>query len=223
MASVASAATTITSTFTEVPTIKTNFYADDFTFEFTLAEDYTIAESGSVLAAYWGTALTADISGNGKYSANAISLSAGATEGTFTLTIGRCGLGNYTLGSTNDWKSASITSSTTVTYETGGNGTTPAYTTFADAIQVGVTYTLAVAAGDHSNIPTLSWVDEMGVNQSITGGTYTGNMAGYPRDGGATDDLAYSINPGVASVPEPTTATLSLLALCGLAARRRRK
>ena len=43
-------------------------------------------------------------------------------------------------------------------------------------------------------------------------------------DGYATADQAWDLNKGVLpSVPEPTTATLSLLALAGLAARRRRK
>ena len=35
--------------------------------------------------------------------------------------------------------------------------------------------------------------------------------------------LSYTAVPAAPAVPEPTTATLSLLALCGLAARRRRK
>jgi len=43
-------------------------------------------------------------------------------------------------------------------------------------------------------------------------------------DGYATADQAWELNKGVLpAVPEPTTATLSLLALAGLAARRRRR
>ncbi len=67
--------------------------------------------------------------------------------------------------------------------------------------------------------------------------TYTGDVEGYTPslpenvtillDGGYVDDkawLEYDVdNKTVTLIPEPTTATLSLLALAGLAARRRRK
>ena len=48
----------------------------------------------------------------------------------------------------------------------------------------------------------------------------------YAFDGFFRDDAAFALNQQAikaALVPEPTTATLSLLALCGLAARRRRR
>ena len=47
----------------------------------------------------------------------------------------------------------------------------------------------------------------------------------YAFDGFISGDTAYSLNKQAiaAPIPEPTTATLSLLALAGLAARRRRK
>lgn len=48
----------------------------------------------------------------------------------------------------------------------------------------------------------------------------------YAFDGFFRDDAAFALNQQAikaALVPEPTTATLSLLALCGLAMRRRRK
>ena len=64
--------------------------------------------------------------------------------------------------------------------------------------------------------PTLSWD-----GGTATANAYNGNMNGY------NDSMNYGVNPGVKIadnvVPEPATATLSLLALAGLAARRRRK
>ena len=53
---------------------------------------------------------------------------------------------------------------------------------------------------------TVTWKDENGATQSVSG---------------ATADMSGSITTN--AVPEPTTATLSLLALAGLCARRRRK
>jgi MYXO-CTERM domain-containing protein len=49
----------------------------------------------------------------------------------------------------------------------------------------------------------------LGSGWGISGGTFTGEVI--------------APNPNAPVVPEPTTATLSLLALAGLAARRRRK
>jgi MYXO-CTERM domain-containing protein len=63
--------------------------------------------------------------------------------------------------------------------------------------------------------PTLTW----GVDGVETLGSYKGNMNGNAN-------LTYVVNTQQIStqvVPEPATATLSLLALAGLAARRRRK
>ena len=51
-----------------------------------------------------------------------------------------------------------------------------------------------------------STIGDQAVSVSIGGGAYVGEGAGMYR---------------VEYIPEPTTATLSLLALCGLAARRR--
>ena len=79
--------------------------------------------------------------------------------------------------------------------------------TFTTEIQKGVTYTLTVAGGNQSMTPTLTW--EGG---SETLASYNGNMNGYK----AITAVAHT------NIPEPATATLSLLALAGLCARRRR-
>jgi hypothetical protein len=61
--------------------------------------------------------------------------------------------------------------------------------------------------------PTLSWTTAEGI-QTETLASYNGNMNGNAA-------LTYVVN--TVMIPEPATATLSLLALAGLAARRRRK
>lgn len=79
--------------------------------------------------------------------------------------------------------------------------------TFTTEIQKGVTYTLTVAGGNQSMTPTLTWD---GGTETLA--SYAGNMNGSA----AITAVAHS------NIPEPATATLSLLALAGLCARRRR-
>ena len=68
-----------------------------------------------------------------------------------------------------------------------------------------ITFTFASdASGEHSTLP---------VFQGITGPVVDNNTAGWKS----------SVKINAVTIPEPTTATLSLLALAGLAARRRRK
>lgn len=81
----------------------------------------------------------------------------------------------------------------------------------------GVTELTLGAAGDALTIDVLSEEDEKDLNtwfRNVQAGTY---YLSYD----ATSGNVYA--EMVATVPEPTTATLSLLALCGLAMRRRRK
>ena len=80
--------------------------------------------------------------------------------------------------------------------------------TFTTEIQKGVTYTLSVTGANQAMTPTLTW--EGG---SETLASYNGNMNGYKA---AMNVVAHT------NIPEPATATLSLLALAGLCARRRR-
>ncbi len=79
------------------------------------------------------------------------------------------------------------------------------------------TVTLAGITGDDNSgymtTATLRWTDAAGVDQTASV-TYKGNMNGTNNNLGSI---------GLVYVPEPATATLSLLALAGLAARRRRK
>ena len=164
---------TIDAVFTSAPVKVGNCYSGDYTFEFTLTEDYTLAASGSVLGFYRGSAI------NDTYGYNAFVL--GGSDEALTLTIGR-GRAENTVNNANG-----ISADTTFNF------------------QDNVTFT-----------PTLSWTTAEGI-QSEALASYDSNMNGYAA-------LTCVVNTGtIKYVPEPATATLSLLALAGLAARRRRK
>ena len=182
--------------FTTVPVVAGNCWSADYVLTFTLAQDYTLQHGGSVVAFYRGSAV------NDTYGYNAITL--GGTNEALTLTVGR-GRVNNTL---ND--ATGIDANTTFT----PTGSAADSVTFATTITKGVAYTLSVTGGDQSMTPTLSWVDAEGIAQSLTASSYKGNMNGNAA-------LTYAVNTEY--IPEPATATLSLLALAGLAARRRRK
>ena len=134
---------------------------------------------------------------NDTYGYNAIVL--GGTNEALTLTIGR-GRANDTVDD-----ATGINAGTTFTFASAADDKV----TFATTIERGVEYTLSVTGGDQAMTPTLSWD-----GGSETGASYKGNMNGNA-------DLTYAVNTQY--IPEPATATLSLLALAGLAARRRRK
>ena len=78
----------------------------------------------------------------------------------------------------------------------------------------------SVKGGEQAMVATLTWEGQTETLETLT---YAGNMV----CGNASQFMNYAQNNGVEvpapTVPEPTTATLSLLALAGLAARRRRK
>ena len=134
---------------------------------------------------------------NDNYGYNAITL--GGTNDALTLTVGRGRVQNTLNNATG------IGANTTVAYQDN--------VTFTTAIEKGVTYTLSVTGGDQAMTPTLSWTTADGI-QSEKLASYNGNMNGNAA-------LTYAVN--TVMIPEPATATLSLLALAGLAARRRRK
>ena len=129
---------------------------------------------------------------------NAITL--GGTNDALTLTVGRGRVFNTLNGATG------IGANTTVTYQDK--------VTFDVTIEKGVTYTLSVTGANQSMTPTLSWTTAELGTQSVAADSYAGNM-----NGNAT--IVSAVN--TVMIPEPATATLSLLALAGLAARRRRK
>ncbi|MBE6415646.1 MAG: hypothetical protein E7032_03840 [Akkermansiaceae bacterium] len=134
---------------------------------------------------------------NDNYGYNAITL--GGSEDALTLTIGRGRVYN-TLNT-----ATGIGANTTMTYQDS--------VAFTTTIQKGVEYTLSVTGASAAMPPTLSWTDAELGTQSETLASYNGNMNGNA-------DIVYAVNTEM--IPEPATATLSLLALAGLAARRRK-
>ena len=196
-----------------------DFYAGNYTFDFLINEDDVIYDAthqitgltnGNVLAIYYGT-----FSGN-EYNTNAAFFT--VSEGVITLSIGRGSLANA-------WDSTTSTpilkSDTTFTISndnvSGGmfvNSSSEPIT-----IEIGKTYTItnAVKTNETTNNQSVSlWVE--GNDVALATVNYKGNMYG----GGANTVMTSMLN-ATYTVPEPTTATLSLLALAGLAARRRRK
>ncbi len=185
--------TGLTAEFTTPPVVAGNCWSGDYTFTFTLTEDYTMADFGTVLGFYRGNAT------NDTYGYNAIVL--GGSEEALTLTVGR-GRAYDTVDN-----ATGIDADTTFSFAGGANDKR----TFSAEILKGVTYTLTVTGGNQSMTPTLTW----------DGGTET--LASYEGNMNGNADLTSVVNPGIITVPEPATATLSLLALAGLAVRRRRK
>ena len=201
LAGVAAAATevdTISASYTNLVR-KGECYADSFTFTFTLTDDYSLEESGAVLGFYRGSDPGND------YGYNAIVL--GGSDDALTLTVGRGKASN----TVND--ATGISADTTFTFQDNY--------TFATTIQKGVEYTISFTLKEEPNqwggiagllTPVLTWGD-------------SGSESGTQYNGGMNGDAAFTVavNSGTITIPEPTTATLSLLALAGLAARRRRK
>ncbi len=181
------------------PNTAGNFYCGNYTLQFTLNTGYTIENSGALLAYYWGN------NGAAAYGANGIYLTPiEGSDSTFTLNLA-CG----SLSRTGKF--------TQFTPESPANRST----SFSTPIQIGVTYTLSVIGRNQSQTPTLTWD-----SGSETAASYNGNMS----NGNAGHVMSGSLNYGIKvpyvepqpSVPEPTSATLSLLSLAALACRRRR-
>lgn len=202
LAGVAAAATeevsTVDAAWGTAPVVAGNCWSADYTLTFTLDALYTLEDSGSVLGFYRGSAV------NDTYGYNAIVL--GGSDEALTLTIGRGRAYNTVNNATG------ISADTYFTFAPDAADKV----TFTTTIQKGVTYTLSVTGGDQAMTPTLTWD-----GGSETLASYKGNMNGNAA-------LTNVLNSGTITieapaVPEPTTATLSLLALAGLAARRRRK
>lgn len=175
----------------------TGTFATDYSFSFMIEPTDSITDYGSIVAYYGGSNYQST------YGSNVFQIAEvtaeGSTEVTYTLTLG---VGTMNGGLT---ASSDIQKSTGVNYYRNKM--------FAEVLKTGVVYTVTGANGKDQSIDvTLSWE---GGSETITG--FNGNMNG---NNGTTWSR---VNDGYAVVPEPATATLSLLALAGLAVRRRRK
>lgn len=158
------------------------------------------------------------------------------TDFEFTMTLTLTG-SSFTAGhiselkasSTGDWLCLGVTANGNLTLT--GNEISAATSTGSVALGAEYSFTLTkigtvltLTAGDTSVSATLNSTDAYtGTINNITLG---GNTGGNNRVPVLVESIAMSsvtLVPESPAVPEPTTATLSLLALAGLAARRRRK
>lgn len=195
-----------------------NFYAGDYTFDFLINKDDVIYDdthqitgltNGNVLAIYYGTFSGDDCNTNGAFFT--------VSEGVITLSIGRGSLANA-------WDTATETpilksdTSFTISSEGVSGGMFVNSSSKPITIEIGKTYTITntVDTNETNNQSVSLWVE--GKDEALATVKYKGNMYG----GNENTDITSMLN-ATYTVPEPTTATLSLLALAGLAARRRRR
>ena len=180
-----------------------DLFADAFDFSFTLTETPVVTGDYDLLLAYY------QVNNGRDYTVNAFKLS---SNGVLTLDRGK----NLTL------TDGALTSDSTL-------GTTNNYSTFtvvggtdAYTLTTPGTYTIQYLGGKNNEAAANLLLDGVTV-ASFTGGSF--NMNGSEGDAASREIIYAKVNSDYVapSVPEPTTATLSLLALAGLAARRRRR
>ena len=196
------------------------FAAGDYAFRFTIDEaDVTFADDiitslngGNVLAMY-GTQNTGD------YHTNGFVLN--VENGSITLSVGRGKYANL------DSTSSAISSSTTYTLLDGGklmNGESPLTLQVGTQYEVVSTLTIVDApqswdANAKDFMQTVTIFEAGSYDSPLASIKYKGNMNGGKAD---TEMQVWGNSAYNVTVPEPATATLSLLALAGLCARRRR-
>ena len=181
-----------------------DLYAGAFTLSFTLEENFAVSGDYDILSAYYQVN-----NGNG-YTVNAFQLNA---NGSLTLNRGKS-LSLTDGAITNE--SALTTQDSSIFKATDGTN----YTLGAGD------YVIEYLGGTNGSAAADLYLNDVKV-ASFTGGNH--NMNGAQNASSAlklqTND-SYSViqgKPVTPAIPEPTTATLSLLALAGLAARRRRR
>ena len=182
------------------------YWADAYTFQFLIAED-DIITNDTVLTFYCTDFNTAPLF------ANAYMFQV-ADNGNITLKVGRGQIVADAWDATNSIPEARNDTQFTID---SGNGNSAVFATNATTpltLERGIVYTV-IGVGTSSEVQTVTLTAADGTTSTVT---YNGRMNGSNIANG----LKTAFNQSFA-VPEPTTATLSLLALAGLAARRRRR
>lgn len=179
---------------------------DTFTFSFDAVNNGT--GNGILTLAFVGTE-NAVVVGHGTYDKPGDELQIGLTD---NLTAQ-----GYGFASTNPTDDAQVTALTTLT---GGMPTGGATSTISGSIAWdGDSY--AITLGSSAVTGTVSY--DLGITTfDVTKLVVTIEGGGSPADNSDAWKTATMSNLTIGVVPEPTTATLSILALAGLAARRRR-
>ncbi|MBP3302256.1 MAG: PEP-CTERM sorting domain-containing protein [Opitutales bacterium] len=145
----------------------TGTFATDYSFSFVVADDYSLATDGSVVAYYGGSAYQST------YGSNVFQLV--EADGALSL---KYGVGTMNGGLTSD---SDIRVSTGVSYLRGG--------TFATRIEPGVVYTVTGANGANQSIDiTLSWKEGSALVER-----FNGNMNGNTSVQWARVNSAYAI------------------------------
>ena len=180
-----------------------DLYAGAFTLSFSIEDTLSVSGAYDIVGAYYQVN-----NGNG-YTVNAFQLN---SNGTLTLNRGK----SLTL------TGGAITNDSALTTQDFST-----FTANGEAYILGAgNYVIEYLGGTNDEAAADLYLNDVKV-ASFTGGKH--NMNGAQSGGLALDLLtndSYSAiqgKPVTPSIPEPTTATLSLLALAGLAARRRRR
>ena len=203
--------------------LKTNqdYAPGNYTFSFTIDEADVTYTEGVITALNGGSvlALMGNYSAN-NYESNGYVL--GVDNGAITLSVGRGAMGGLSTGD------SAISPTTTFTISTDGvSGGMLMADNAPVTLTLGTEYTIVNEyTVDGRTINQNVSIYVAGSSEVLASVTYKGNMNGGTS--GSTisvwGNAAYNVVAQPTSiVPEPATATLSLLALAGLAARRRRK
>lgn len=171
-----------------------NLYAGEFTLTFVIEEGNAVSGDYDIIAAYY------QVNG-GAYTVNAFQLN---SDGSLSLNRG----GNLSATQLDNVTTLGTQNDNSVFKNDGA-----AYTLAAG------TYTIEYLGGTNGSAAADLYLDGVKV-AGFTNGNHNMNGA---QSGGLALTLQTNDSYKAAMVPEPATATLSLLALVGLAARRRRK
>lgn len=188
-------ALTITDDTTMAPA--DNYYAGAFDFTFEISD---IAVTSGFNATEYLLGYYGQTAASGGYTGNVFTLNIVAGEATLVLN-----------------RVHSITLTDGEITSVGNVANTSTFAAEGKTYTLGVgTYKVDYLGGTNQQAAANLYLNDTLV-ASFTGGSH--NMNG----GGANGDVPLTVKVGNLSIPEPTTATLSLLALAGLAARRRRR